>query len=104
MSSSNTLIAFFVFAILAAYGVSRLLLFVSKWWDGGYVRILAANAASAALCIAVFVISKNHPIALPVALLMFGPSQIIVLLVDLGRRFMKGQANHPNRRHADGRE
>ena len=92
MRYSSTFLIYLAIGISVVFLVSRLLLFLSRRWDGGYGHILAANAASAALCIGVFTLSKAHPIAWQNALIIFAPAQIIILLVDLVRHFRAGRA------------
>ena len=49
MDSYSTLLILLAIGIAVAYAVSRLLLFLSRRWDGGYVRILVANATGVPL-------------------------------------------------------
>lgn len=92
MQSYSTLITLLAIGISVSYAVSRLLLFLSRRWDGSYVRILVANAMSVALCIAVYGLSKSDPLGWAIAIMMFGPAQIVVLLVDIGRKFKQSRA------------
>jgi hypothetical protein len=92
MSSFGSWLPFFAFAVLATYGVSRLLLFMSRRWEGGFIRILDANGLSGAICMIVFGISKGwHPLWVS-ALVVFGPAQVVVLLIDIWKKFKTGRA------------
>ena len=93
MTSLDFTIPFIAFGVLAVYGVSRLLLFLSKMWDGGYIRIVVANALSGAICITVFGLSKGwHPLWV-LAVVMFGPAQFVVLLIDIWNKFKVSRAS-----------
>jgi hypothetical protein len=92
MSSWTLLVEFFVFALICVFPLSRLLLFMSKRWNEGYVRVVAANAVSAVICIFVFGLLKGwHPLWV-LAIPVLGAAQLLVLLTDIGRKFRSGRA------------
>lgn len=88
-----TSIGFFIGALMAAFLVSRLFLFVTRSWkEGGNVRLVVCHGVS--LLLAVFVagmgMADGGAFAGAKALLVYAPAQavwlVVVLIAARGRR------------------